>query len=220
MATELVTMSVWELDRLDVIRRVVDGRLTPEKAGELIGLSGRQVRRLCAAYERAGPAGIVSRQRGRPSNHRLPDDLRDHAVALVRERYADFGPKLAHEKLVEMNGVRVSKETLRGWLVQAGLWLPRRERLRKVHQPRHRRDCLGELIQIDGCQHAWFEDRGPKCTLLVYVDDATGRLMELRFATSESAFDYFKATASYLRRHGKPVAFYSDARAPPGRPRA
>jgi hypothetical protein len=117
---------------------------------------------------------------------------------------------LAHEKLLELHDIRIGRETLRKWLAAAGLWTTRRERIRKAHQPRHRRDCLGELVQIDGCEHAWFEDRGPTCTLLVYVDDATGRAMELRFVESESAFDYFAATASYVRRHGKPVAFYSD----------
>jgi hypothetical protein len=92
----------------------------------------------------------------------------------------------------------------------AGIWTTKDQRLRRPHQPRQRRDCLGELVQIDGSPHAWFEERGPYCTLLVYVDDATGRLMELRFAKSESAFDYFASTVTYLRRHGKPVAFYSD----------
>ena len=128
----------------------------------------------------------------------------------MRERFADFGPKLAHEKLTELHLVEVSRETLRSWLREAGIWRARRERMHAAHQPRHRRECMGELVQIDGCDHAWFEDRGPSCTLLVYVDDATGRIMELRFVTSESAFDYFAATESYLKRHGKPVAFYSD----------
>ena len=128
MATELVTMSAQELDRLGVIRRVLERRLTQKKAGEVLGLSARQVRRLCAAVAADGPAGLVSRQRGRPSNHRLPEALRDHAVALVRERYADFGPSLAAEKLAELHAVRVSKETLRRWLMTAGLWTTRRER--------------------------------------------------------------------------------------------
>ena len=95
-------------------------------------------------------------------------------------------------------------------MIGAGLWVPRSQRPRRAHQPRHRRSCLGELVQIDGCEHAWFEDRGPQCTLLVYVDDATSRLQELRFVASESAFDYFASTRSYLERYGKPVAFYSD----------
>ena len=129
---------------------------------------------------------------------------------LVESRCSDFGPTLAAEKLREIPGVVVSVETLRRWMIAAELWVPRSQRARRVHQPRHRRSCVGELVQIDGCEHAWFEDRAPKCTLLDYVDDATRRLMELRFVASESTFDYFAATQTYLERHGKPVAFYSD----------
>jgi transposase len=120
MGTELVAMSTKELERLEVVRRVLEGRLTQAKAGEFIGLSEHQVRRLCAAFEERGPAGLVSGKRGQPSNRRLPDELRSHAIEIVRERYADFGPTLACEKLLELHDVRVSKETLRAWLIGAG----------------------------------------------------------------------------------------------------
>jgi len=210
MATELVSMNRKEIDRLDVIRRVVERRLTQVKAARLLGLGARQVGRLCAAYERHGPPGLVSRKRGKPSNRRLAEAVQVRALDLVRERYADFGPTLAREKLRELHSVDVSRETLRKWMAGAGLWLTRDKRRAKAHQPRHRRACLGELVQIDGSPHAWFEDRGPSCSLLVYVDDATGSLMELRFAEVESTFDYFASTVAYLKRHGKPVAFYSD----------
>ena len=205
-----VTMSAKELDRLEVLGRVVERRLTQWRAAEQLGLSERQVRRLCRALLREGAAGLVSRKRGHPSNRKLPAAAREHALGLVRARYADFGPTFAREKLSEHHGVAVSTETLRQWMIDAGLWVPRSQRPRRAHQPRPRRSSLGELIQIDGCEHAWFEDRGPKCTLLVYVDDATSRLMELRFAASESAFDYFASTRAYLGRYGKPVVFYSD----------
>jgi hypothetical protein len=131
-------------------------------------------------------------------------------MALVRERYADFGPTLACEKLAECHGLVLAKETVRRWMRDAGLWVPRRQRPPKIHQPRARRACLGELVQIDGSDHRWFEDRAPACTLLVYVDDATSRLMALHFTATESTFSYFEATRAYLERHGKPVAFYSD----------
>jgi hypothetical protein len=104
----------------------------------------------------------------------------------------------------------VSRESLRSWMIADGLWRDRRHRLPSPHQPRRRRDCVGELVQIDGSEHAWFEDRGPPCTLLAFVDDATSRLMQLRFVTSESAFDYFRTTRAYVEEHGEPVAFYSD----------
>jgi hypothetical protein len=210
MAGELVWMSARELDRLEVLRRVVDGPLSQVKAGELLGLTTRQVRRLCRALERSGPGGLASRRRGRPSNRRLSPELQARVIALVREHYADFGPMLAREKLFERHDLHVGRETLRKWMAAAGIWLPRRERVRRAHQFRHRRACRGELVQIDGCDHEWFEDRARRCALLVYVDDATGELMELRFVEAESAFDYFAATRSYLARHGRPAAFYSD----------
>lgn len=140
----------------------------------------------------------------------VPDELKDAVIALVRQSYHDFGPTLIAEKLDEKHDIQISHETVRQWLLQAGIWKHRRQRRKQVHQPRYRRDCFGELIQIDGSHHRWFEDRGPKCTLLVYIDDATSQLMELRFTDSESTFDYFHSTQRYLERHGKPVAFYCD----------
>src|SRR5712672_599252 len=203
-------MSKQEFSRLDVLLRVQSGRLRVTDACVLIGLQRRQVFRLLRGLKQDGAASLLSKHRGKPSNHRLPVEVRILALAIVRERYPDFGPTLAAEKLAEHHGCSVSRETLRGWMIAEGLWQDRRHRLPSPHQPRRRRDCLGELVQIDGSEHAWFEDRGPPCTLLAFVDDATSRLMELRFVTSESAFDYFRATRAYLEAHGKPVAFYSD----------
>jgi len=203
-------MSAKELDRVQLLTRIAERRLTQRRAAELAGVSERQVRRWYRAFTHGGAAALVSRQRGRPSPRQLPAATRERALALVRECYADFGPTLAQEKLTEAHGFTLCVETLRQWMIAAALWRPRVQRLQRSHPPRERRACRGELIQIDGCEHAWFEDRGPVCTLLVYVDDATGSLMELRFAASESTFDYFAATRSYLAEHGKPVAFYSD----------
>lgn len=206
----VVTMSMSEVTRLEVLSQVQAGGLRVDEAAEQLDLTRRQVFRLLRRLRTQGPAGLVSRQRGRPSNHRLPDAVRRSALALVRERYADFGPTLAAEKLAELHDVRVSRETLRSWMIADGLWVERRSRLRPVHQPRPRRACLGELVQIDGCEHHWFEDRAPPCTLLVFVDDATSRLMHLRFVPSESALAYLQATRDYIAAYGKPVAFYSD----------
>jgi hypothetical protein len=113
--------------------------------------------------------------------------LRTNVLELVRARYADFRPTLAREKLIECHGLRVSKETLRQWMTEDGLWVPHARRRDRVHQPRRRRACLGELVQIDGCDHEWVEDRGQRCTLLVFVDDATSSLMQLLFCDAESA---------------------------------
>ena len=119
--------------------------------------------------------------------------IRDAAIGIIRERYPDFGPTLAAEKFAELHDIHLARETVRQWMITAGLWKDRRARLKAVHQPRYRRDCLGELIQIGGSEHWWFESRGPRCTLLVYIDDATSRLMHLQFVESESTFDYFAA---------------------------
>jgi len=203
-------MSKKEFDRLEVLLGVQSGRLRVADACELLNLRRRQVFRLLAGLKHGGAASLVSKRRGRPSNNRLPEAYRDLALSLVRERYADFGPTLAAEKLAAVHGCTISRETLRRWMIAAGLWIDRPHRLPSPHQPRRRRDCLGELVQIDGSEHAWFEDRAATCTLLAFVDDATSRLMHLRFVASESAFAYFRATRSYLETHGKPIAFYSD----------
>jgi transposase len=209
MDSGLVVMSRREIERAHVMRAIRERRLTQKQAASQLVLSVRQVERLFARYKRDGPTGLVSRQRGQ-RNHVLPDGLREEALRIVRTRYPDFGPTLAHEKLLEVHGLRLSVETLRKWMIEDGIWKTRAQRKKRIQQPRHRRDCYGELVQIDGSDHHWFEDRGPRCVLLVYVDDATSELMALRMCESESAFSYFHATRGYLECHGKPVAFYSD----------
>ncbi len=203
-------MSKRELDRAQLLLLVRERRRTQAQVAEQLGVSVRQVERLYRAYKAGGAPALVSRKRGRPSARRIPEVVQAGVLKLVRALYGDFGPTLAHEKLTELHGVVVSVETLRQWMVGDGLWLPRAQRRQRPHPPRYRRSCTGELVQIDGCNHEWFEDRGPRCVLLVYVDDATSRLMQLQFVESESTFDYFAATREYIRAHGKPVAFYSD----------
>jgi transposase len=205
----LIAMSERDLQRIEVLSKVVDDRMTIVAAAHVLGLSTRQVRRLLERIRTDGAASIRHKAIGRPSNNRICDGVRDYAVAIVRERYADFGPTLAAEKLAEEHGLTVSRETLRKWMSAAGLWLSRQQR-RTFHQPRLRREAYGELVQIDGSEHRWFEDRGDPCSLLVFIDDATGKLMQLRFVRSESAFSYFEALELYLKGHGAPVAFYSD----------
>src|SRR5277367_6750476 len=205
----MVVMSKRELNRLDVLARLDSDRLTARAAAELMTITPRQTYRLLRRYRDGGASAIANQRRGRPSNNRLPDEVRDHAIALVRELYSDFGPTLAAEKLAERHDLSVSRETLRNWMGQAGIWMCRTER-KRIQQPRHRREHVGELIQIDGSEHRWFEDRGAPCTLLVFIDDATSRLMQLRFVPSESTNSYFEVLQGYLETHGCPVAFYSD----------
>ena len=210
-------MSDRELSRLEVLRDLDQKRLTTKAAGQLLGLERRQVFRLLKAYRIEGPSGLISKRRGRRSNRRKPEALRRAVLTIIRQWYWDFGPTLAAEKLCEDHGIAVGRETLRQWMIEAGLWRDRKQR-KQVHQPRPRRECVGELVQVDGSEHWWFEDRGPQCTLLVFVDDATSRLMHLQFVESESTpvqargrlFAYFQAARAYLEAWGKPVAFYSD----------
>jgi transposase len=203
-------MSGKELTKLEIMQRLKDKRLKQREAAEILGVSLRQVKRLYQAYRTQGPKGLISQRRGRPSNHRLPADLVQKAVDLIRSKYADFGPTLAHEKLVEVEGLHLSDESVRQLMLAAGIWKARRVRKLITHQLRQRRACYGELVQIDGSPHAWFEDRAASCTLLVFIDDATGQLLQLRFVQSESFFSYAAAAQGYFERCGKPVAFYSD----------
>ena len=209
----LVTMSDKEIHRLPVIQAVCEKRLRRRDAASQLGISERQAQRLINRYRVSGAEGLVSRKRGQPSNRRLTESLKMRVLTLIRENYSDFGPTLAAEKLRERHNIRLSIETVRNWMTSDGLWVPHARRKSRVYQPRHRRDCLGELIQIDGSHHDWFEGRAPKCCLLVFIDDATGRLMHLRFSESETAFDYMLATREYIEQHGKPVSLYSDKHA-------
>ena len=207
---ELISMSTKELTRLEVMQRLKEKRLTQKEAANLLGLGIRQVKRLWRTYQKDNAKSLVSKRRGKASNHRLDEKITQQALDLLKERYSDFGPTLAHEKLSEVHQVRIFRESVRKLMIEEGLWKPRRAKKPTVHQMRERRACFGELVQIDGSEHAWFEERGPKCTLLVFIDDATGKLLELRFVDEESFFAYCEASRHYFERHGKPLAFYSD----------
>jgi transposase len=204
------SLTMQELDRAKVIEAYARGEIKTALAAQRLQVSTRQVRRLHQRFLEAGLAGMASARRGKPSNHQLAPGVAQTALQLVREHYPDFAPTFACEKLRERHGVVLSKETLRRLMTEAGLWTPRGARAAPLHQPRERRACLGELVQIDGSRHPWFEQRGAACALLAFVDDATGRILQLHFAETESTFSYFDATRRYLERHGKPRAFYAD----------
>jgi transposase len=161
LKTEMITMTMREVDRLKTILAVSDGVLTALVAAQRLGLTKRQVNRLVTRYRLEGAAGLVSRQRGQPGHRQLAPGVATQALTLIRDHYADFGPTLACEKLRERHGITLAKETVRGIMRDVGLWIPRRQRTAKIYQPRNRRNCVGELIQIDGSDHRWFEGRGP-----------------------------------------------------------
>ena len=207
---DLLTMSKKELTRLEVMQRLKAKRLKQREASQLLGISVRQVKRLYRSFLQSGAKGLVSQKRGKASNHRLSKEVMEQAWDLIYEKYRDFGPTLAHEKLEEVHQLKISDESVRKLMIAEGLWKPKRAKRVETHQMRKRRACCGELIQIDGSDHAWFEERGPRSTLLVYIDDASGQLMELWFVPTETFFGYCEATRHYVERYGKPVAFYSD----------
>jgi hypothetical protein len=210
MPEETIQLTKRALHRQKVIEAVTEKRLTQAQAGEQLGLTTRQVKRLVAAYRAEGITGLVSRRQGQPSNHRLQEPLREAIRALLVDRYADFGPTLAQEKLLEVHQIAVSIETVRQLQIELGLWRPRRRKVARAFQLRERRGRFGELIQIDGSPHDWFEGRGPRCTLIVFIDDATGRLVQLWFAPSETTEVYMQVLRRHLEQYGRPVALYSD----------
>ena len=150
------------------------------------------------------------RDSGQPSHRRHDELLKSKCLSIISEHLLGFGPTLAHEKLSSMFALDIPVETLRRWMTANDLWIPRAKRQKRPYQPRYNRDCFGELIQIDGSYHDWFEGRAGKCCLLVYIDDATGKLLHLRFCQAETTFDYMLSTRAYIEQYGKPVAFYSD----------
>ncbi len=207
---ELLEMSKKEVSRLSIMEQIKAKKITQKKASEILGLRERQIRRLWKNYQEKGASGLISKRRGKPSNNRLSPKTRQASIDLLHSHYADFGPTFAHEKLVEQHGLALSASSVRQIMIADGLWKPRKVRKIVTHQMRERRACFGELVQIDGSPHPWFEERAPSCTLLVFIDDATGWLGELRFVESESFFSYAQASRAYFQRQGKPVAFYSD----------
>lgn len=203
-------MSVKEVNRVSVLDQLTHKIIKQKRAARMLGISVRQVRRLLKRYRREGARGLAHKLRGVPSNNKADMSVLDAALVTIQQHYQDFSVTLAHEKLAELHDFPYSRETLRAAMMAAGLWTPTRQPTPVIHHLRDRRASEGELVQVDGSPHRWFEDRGPVCTLLVYIDDATGKLKILEFAPSETTNAYFHATRAYLECYGKPLAFYLD----------
>jgi transposase len=206
----LLNMNAKELSRLEVMQKLSEKRMSQKEAGTILQLSTRQIKRLLKTYRQRGAAGLVSKHRGRTGNNRLAEAVKQRALNLLKTTYQGFGPTLAHEKLVEKEKLKLSDESVRQLMIEEDLWKPRKAKKVVTHQLRERRACFGELVQIDGSPHDWFEGRADPCVLLVFIDDATGKVIQLRFVQSESFFSYAQAAQDYFRCCGKPVAFYSD----------
>lgn len=204
------TMSNKEANRITVLEKLLNKKINIDQTAKILSLSVRQVWRLKKKYHLFGPAGLVHQLRGKKSNRRINPKIINQAIKIIKEKYYDFGPTLAWEKLTENHGFTFGVETLRKTMIETGVWESKKRKKAKIHQMRKRRSCEGELIQIDGSPHAWFENRGSKCDLLGYIDDATSKIKWLEFFPSETTAAYFKATKNYLKHYGKPLAFYAD----------
>lgn len=205
----MLEMSKKELDRHHIIKQVLQRHITQKKAGELLEITDRQVRNLITNYKKYGAKGLVSRHRGRKSNRAFQPKFKSQVMALVRERYPDFGPTFAVEKLTEYHNISISNETLRKWMIEDKLWVSRKSRHR-TYSLRPRREYFGELIQIDASIHDWFEGRSNKCALIVFIDDATSKITSLFFCKSECLEGYCSALKNHLSRYGRPRGLYSD----------
>jgi transposase len=207
---EIIKMTKKELRRADVLAKVVNGELSQRKASEELGLSLRQVKRLCKRLKEKGIEGLAHQSRGRPSPKKISSRTTEEVLELIRRDYHDFGPQLIKEQLEERNHIRLSRETIRTLIIKEGIWEVKKRKPSHYFQQRNKRARKGELVQIDGSPEYWFEDRGPKCCLINMVDDATGEIMECRFIKEECLEGYFHGMKKYIETYGRPLAIYSD----------
>jgi hypothetical protein len=202
-------MSHKDLDRIVILKKVMEKELTQIEAGRLLKIGDRQIRKLIVKFQKEGPQGIISKLIGRKGNRNKPNEFKQKVLTLLKEKYEGFGPTLAAEKLLEIEGLKVSNETIRQWMIKNHLWFSRKKRI-KLHSPRMRRACFGELIQADGSPHHWFGEDKPEVNATVFIDDATGIITGLFFSETETLEGYFKAFEQHLKRYGRPRALYTD----------
>jgi hypothetical protein len=204
----IIRMSLREVRRLKVVHEIRKGHITQKVAASMLALSERQVRRLVRVAKKEGDPGVVHKNRGRRSNRKTPDKVRSKVVSLYRRRYKGFGPTLAKEKLLEMDGLDVSKETLRQWLIADGLWVKKRKSSRH-RRWRERKACSGEMVQMDGSVHDWLEGRGPKLVFMGYIDDATSKMYG-KFYDYEGTVPAMDSFKGYIKKYGLPMSLYLD----------
>lgn len=200
-----------EIHRIEIIKKVQGKEIKVSKAAKLLDLSPRQVGRLRKAFKENGPKGLVSKKLGSKGNNQVAKKQKELVLVFFKnEDHRDFSPTLAHEYMVKNNTLSISVSSVRNIMIKANLWGAKQVRKQEVHPLRERRAQLGELIQLDGSEHDWFEGRGPRCTLLVYIDDATSKVLHLKFVKSENTLDYLQATREYIEKNGRPETFYPD----------
>ena len=203
-------MTQKERDRLAALNKAKQGLITQRQAAEEIGQSERNVRRLLLRMKEKGDGAVIHGLRGRVSNRKLEDAVQQKMTEILgRKLYAGFGPTLAAEYLGKQHGIKVSRETVRAWMIDGKLWRAKQQQMEKIHQWRQRRSRIGELVQWDTSEHAWLEDRGPKLYLIHMIDDATSRL-HARFVEHDSTEENMRLLWSYIGKYGRPIGFYTD----------
>ncbi len=205
---DIIAMTQEELKRLHVIYKTLDKSITQVEAASVLGLCLRQVQRIVKAVKAEGDKGVIHKSRGQVSNRALPDKIKNKALRLYKEKYHDFGPTLGSEKLFEIDKIKLNDETLRLWLLQAGISYKKRK-ARPHRQWRERKHSFGQMVQMDGSHHNWFESRGPECVLMGYIDDATGRPFA-RFYPYEGTIPAMDSFKRYITKYGMPVSIYLD----------
>lgn len=204
------TYSLKEKDRAFVLEKCLRKEITQVTAARQLGVTYRHLKRLFIKYKENGIDGIVSQRRGKPSTRQTPADIEAKIVERIQSKYSDFGPTLAHEYLTEKDGFTLSRETVRQIMIRNNIWKAKPKKTKRVHSSRPPRPARGELVQIDGSPHDWFEGRADKCTLIVFIDDATSELLNLHFAPTETTEAYMQCAKEYMLAQGRPCAFYSD----------
>lgn len=205
-----IHMSAKEAEKIAVMENLIAKRIKQKHAAGQLKLSVRQIRRIKKKYKLNGAKGLIHLSRGKESNRAIDQKEKDRAVGLIKQYYPDFGPTFALEKLSEQHGIHFGVDTLRKEMIKQNIWKAKNRKIQNIHPYRERRPCVGELIQLDGSPHRWFEDRASSCTLVVFIDDATSRIMDGMFVEYEGTWTLFEATEHYLKTHGKPLAFYVD----------
>ena len=199
-----------ETERIAIMDNLIAKRIKQKHAAKQLGISVRQVRRMLKRYKGEGVTGLTHKSRGKVGNRAMPIEKKDQIIRLIKKNYPDFGPTLAAEKLFELNSISVSEEKVRLLMIEEGLWKAKHHKQVVIHTYRERRSCVGELVQLDGSPHRWFEKRADPCTLIAYIDDATSRIMDGEFADYEGTFTLYSATEHYLKTYGRPLSLYVD----------
>jgi len=205
---DIITMSQKELKRLHIINKILDKRLKQVEAVKILGLCDRQIRRIVKKIRIKGDKAIIHRSRGKISNRTFPEDLKEKVINIYKDKYYDFGPTLANEKLFEIDKIKLGTQTLRNWLIEKGEWQISHKH-RKHRQWRERKHYYGEMIQVDGSHHDWLEERGPECVLMGYIDDAKSRVYA-RFYEYEGTFPFMDSFKRYAYKYGLPHSIYID----------